>query len=83
MATTDYETVREAALHLTPEERRRLREELATVEVQNGSASLSDAKRARLEAWFAASEELAKRVSAAWKDDMSASEAVKEQRREL
>ena len=43
----------------------------------------SDEHRAQVEAWLASSDELARRVSAAWKDDLSALEAVQEQRREL
>ncbi len=40
-------------------------------------------KESRLKAWFASSDELARRVSAAWKDTLSAPDAVKEQRRDL
>lgn len=43
----------------------------------------ADAKQAQIEAWFAAADELAAKVGAAWKDDMTAVEAVREQRREL
>jgi antitoxin (DNA-binding transcriptional repressor) of toxin-antitoxin stability system len=44
---------------------------------------LTDEKRARLDSWFARSDELAKRVSAAWQGDVNAVDAVNEQRREL
>ncbi|HSH80032.1 MAG TPA: hypothetical protein VLA19_16020 [Herpetosiphonaceae bacterium] len=44
---------------------------------------VTDEERAQIESWLASSDELARRISAAWKDDMSAVEAVQEQRREL
>ena len=44
---------------------------------------LTEQEQARLEADLDALDELATQIGAAWKDDMSAAEAVKEQRREL
>lgn len=89
MSTADYETILEQARQLTPEERQRLAEQLiheidgfrAIYVSDTGHIAVEE--RAQVEAWLASSEELARRVSAAWKDDMNAVEAVKEQRREL
>jgi hypothetical protein len=44
---------------------------------------LTDQERAAVDTWIAESEQLAERIGAAWKDEMSAVEAVKEQRRDL
>ena len=80
MATATFETVLELARQLTPEDQQRLRAELGTPSL---AAELSADKRARLAAWFATSDTLAQRVSAAWQGDMTAVDAVAEQRREL
>ena len=79
---SNYETAVAAVKRLTPEERRRLRELLAA-EDRSASSRGADDRQARIEAWFAAADALAARVGAAWKDDMTAVEAVREQRREL
>ncbi len=91
MATTDYENLLEQARRLAPEERSRLRHDLVSLDPEARHelpslpevSPLTDEERARLEAWFTAADELAARIGAAWKDDMNAAEAVKEQRREL
>jgi hypothetical protein len=83
MSTTAYEHILQALEHLTPEERRRLREVLDAEACTEPSAPSPDEGRARAADWFAAGDKLAARIGAAWKDDMSAADAVKEQRRDL
>ncbi len=89
MATTSYEDVLRDARQLTPVEQQRLRAELADL----GHQSIVEAPPSELERQQAHEEHvrdaldkldrLAARISAAWKDDMSAVDAVREQRREL
>lgn len=83
MSTTAYEHILQALEHLTREERRRLRQALD----EEGPAELStpapDDRRAQVAAWFAAGDALAARIGAAWKDDMTAVEAIREQRHDL
>ncbi len=91
MATPTYESALELAQRLAPEDQKRLIEALedaavtAERELKTGEeqARPNQEKQARLEAWFASSDELAHRVSAAWKDSITALDAVKEQRRDL
>lgn len=80
MTTARYDTVLELARQLTPEDQQRLREELGA---PSAASDLLPEQRARLEAWFAATDRLAQQVSAAWQGDMSAADAVAEQRRDL
>ena len=83
------EEVLRGAKQLTPEERRRLRLELEVLEHQhdvNGGQSeqeLGQAREERVRAVMDDFRELAERVGAAWKSDLSAVEAVREQRRDL
>ena len=89
MSTRAYEHIIEELGHLTPEERRQLRRQLddeSPLEQPLEPAlepALPDDRQARIEAWRAAADERAAKVGAAWKDNMIAVEAVREQRREL
>ena len=83
MSATAYEHILQALEHLTPEERRRLREVLDAEACAEPSAPAADERRARAAAWFAAGDKLAARIGAAWKDDMTAVEAIREQRHDL
>jgi hypothetical protein len=99
MATVTYENVLRDAQQLTPEEQQRLRETLGASRgarvvslrdlralLANGLGSprpLTEQERAAVDTWLAETEQLAERIGAAWKDEMSAVEAVKEQRRDL
>ena len=76
MAADTYEDVLRAAHHLTPEEQRRLREELDAVERHQAHA-------ARVHTTMANLRELAQEIGAAWTTDLDAVEAVREQRRDL
>lgn len=73
MATATYTEVLELVEQLPLEAQRRLRDELAT----RGAA------QAEAEAFLVRWNALGAEISAAWKDDMSAVDAVREQRREL
>lgn len=83
MSTTAYEHILQELEHLTPEERQRLRLALDEEAPAEPSTPASDDRRARAAAWFAAGDALAARIGAAWKDDMTAVEAIREQRHEL
>ena len=83
MSRTAYEHILQELEHLTPEERRRLRQALDEGIPAEPSTPASDDRRARAAAWFAAGDELAARIGAAWKDDMTAVEAIREQRHDL
>lgn len=73
MASSTYEEVLHDAQQLTPEEQRRLREELAAM----------DARKARAQELMAELDELAARIGAEWQGGGTATDAVREQRREL
>ena len=81
MATITYERVLREAQQLTPEEQRRLREELG----RSGETiqTPTDRQRAAAQAFLDKVDRLAARISAAWQDDLSAVDAVREQRRVL
>ena len=83
MSTSIYEHILQDLEHLTPEERRRLRQVLDEETLAGPVPPASDDRRARAAAWFAAGDKLAARIGAAWKDDMTAVEAVREQRHDL
>ncbi len=87
MATTRYESVLAQARQLPPEERQALMAEPGLQAAKEASErdpeAAEAADEAAIAAWLAETDTLAAAVSAAWKDDMSAAEAVKEQRREL
>ena len=80
---SNYQAVLDAVQQLTPEERRRLRQALDEEALAEPSPPAMDDRRARAAAWFAAGDALAVRIGAAWKDDMTAVEAVREQRHDL
>ncbi len=61
----------------------RARERMVDLEHVPPERPLTEQERAKLEADLNAIDALAAEVSAAWQDDMSAVDAVKEQRREL
>ncbi len=94
MTTATYEAALELAEQLTSEERRRLLEELnqrATTDRTPSGAASADrptgsapgpSVRPGLEADLDAIDAFAAEVSAAWDGDMTAAEAVKEQRRD-
>jgi phage-related minor tail protein len=79
--------VLEQARQLSPDERQALVEELAIQRAQEAYERAPEAAEAayeaEIEAWLEEADKLAAAVSAAWKDDLSAAEAVKEQRRDL
>ena len=76
MATVaTYDEVLALVQQLSPEDQARL-----LMEVERVGAH---ARRARAEAALDGLDQLAERVSAAWQDNMSAVDAVREQRREL
>jgi len=97
MATTPYEAALHAVEQLTPEERRRLRDELDVEARSPQSEAVPDEIRRLREqvtlrarttpeeraAAHAALDHAAAIVGAAWKSDTSALEAVQEQRREV
>ena len=83
MRTTAYEHILQALEHLTSEERRRLRQALDEEVSAAPSAPAPNDRRARAAAWFAAGDALAARIGAAWKDDLTAVEAIREQRHDL
>lgn len=83
MSTSVYEHILQELEHLTPEERRRLRQVLEEETPAAPVPPASDDRHARAAAWFAAGDELAARIGAAWKDDMTAVEAIREQRHDL
>ncbi len=84
MSTTAYEHILQELEHLTPEERRRLRQALDEEASAEPSAPAPDDRHARAAAWFATGDELAARIGAAWNDpSSSAVDAVREQRRDL
>jgi hypothetical protein len=87
MVAATYDEVLEATRWLTSEEQRRLHDEIETLlGAEPIPALLQRAGRVAqpgLEADLDAIDELAAEIGAAWKDDMSAAEAVSEQRREL
>jgi hypothetical protein len=87
MATATYDEVLEATRRLTSEEQRRLHDEIETLLGAEPIPALLQppgrVARPGLEADLDALDELAAEIGAAWKDDMSAAEAVSEQRREL
>jgi type IV secretory pathway VirD2 relaxase len=87
MVAATYDEVLEATRRLTSEEQRRLHDEIETLlGAEPIPALLQRAGRVArpgLEADLDAIDELAAEIGAAWKDDMSAAEAVSEQRREL
>lgn len=87
MATAIYSLVLEQARHLSPDERHALIEELTTQSVQEADHQATESRAAEHEAdiedWLAESDRLAEVVSTGWKDNMTAPDAVKEQRREL
>lgn len=70
-------------VELDPELFQLVRERVVDLDHLPPERPLTTEERARLEDELAAIDVLAAEVSAAWKDDMSAAEAVKEQRREL
>ncbi len=76
MATETYEDVLRAAQQLTPEEQRRLREELDAGEHHQAHA-------VRVRTAMASLRQLAQEIDAAWTTDLDAVEAVREQRRDL
>ena len=80
MASVTYEDVLRDAQQLAPDEQRRLLDEIeARLKVQQPARIV----RPDLAADLDAIDEFAAEVSAAWKDNMSAADAVKEQRRDL
>ncbi len=82
MSTPTLEHILQELEHLTPEERRRLREALDEAPAAPAPPAPDD-RRARAAAWFAAGDELAARIGAAWKDGTTSVEAVREQRHDL
>ena len=83
MSTTAYEHILQELARLTPEERRRLRQVLDEEAPAEPSSPAPDDRRTQAAAWFAAGDELAARIGAAWEDDMTAVEAIREQRHDL
>ena len=96
MATTPYEAALQAVEQLTPEEQRRLRDELEVKVLPQPQAVPDELRRIRERiarrrsttpnervAALAALDHAATQIAAAWKSDMSALEAVQEQRRDL
>lgn len=87
MIAATYDEVLEATRRLTPKEQRRLYNEIEALLGAEPIPALLQrpgcAARPGLEADLDALDELAAEIGAAWKDDMSAAEAVSEQRREL
>ena len=81
MATITYERVLREAQQLTPEEQRRLREELG----RSGETiqTPTDCQGEAAQAFLDKVDRLAARISAVWQDDTSAVDAVREQRRVL
>ena len=82
MATITYERVLREAQQLTPEEQRRLREELGR-SGETIQTTPTDRQRAAAQAFLDKVDRLAARISAVWQDDTSAVDAVREQRRVL
>ena len=88
MGAATYDTILEQARLLTMEEQQRLRaalDDLVSVPPSIPDREQGRALRSRpgLEADLAAIDAIAAKVGALWKDDMSAVDAVREQRREL
>ncbi len=77
-----YQTLLEEARQLSPEDLHRLRVALGAIEQNTVNQPRPNVQEAAHEA-IARLDELAARISAAWQDDMSAVDAVKEQRRDL
>ena len=73
-----YQTVLEEARQLPPEDLHRLRVALGAIETDRTEQPRQDVQEV-----IARLDELAARISAAWQDDVSAVDAVKEQRRDL
>jgi hypothetical protein len=91
MGMVTYEDVLRDAQQLTAEERLRLLDTLLNAAVPHVAAPtstevvipLTESERTATLAALERIDQLAVRIDEAWKDDMSAAEAVKEQRREL
>lgn len=96
MATTHYEAALHAVEQLTPEEQHRLRGELEMKALSQPQAVSDEIRRVRERiarrrpstakeraATQAALDRTATQIAAAWKSDMSALEAVQEQRRDV
>lgn len=96
MATTPYEAALHAVEQLTPEEQHRLRGELEVKALPQPHAVSDEIRRIRERiarrrsstpeeraAARAALDRTATQIAAAWKGDMSALEAVQEQRRDV
>jgi hypothetical protein len=88
MSTATYDAILEQARLLTTEEQQRLRDALdGLVSVPPSTADKEQGRersaRPGLEADLAAIDAIAAQVGVLWKDDMSAVDAVREQRREL
>lgn len=49
----------------------------------SGPTASAKARNARAKAWLSEFDELSRQISASWNSDMSAVEAIREQRREL
>ncbi len=81
MATITYERVLRDAQQLTLEEQRRLREDL--VSLGETIQPPTDHQPAAAQAFLDKVDRMAARISAAWQDDTSAVDAVREQRRAL
>ena len=82
MATITYERVLREAQQSTPEEQRRLREELVSPG-EPIQTPPTDRQGAAARAFLDKVDRLAARISAVWQDDTSAVDAVREQRRVL
>lgn len=85
MTTPAYTEVLDIVERLPLEEQAQLLAELAMRVQQRATPQpLTDDKRAHLDAWFATADALAAKIGAAWKNkDLSAVDAVREQRRDL
>lgn len=79
MTTATYDTVLEQARQLAPEELRQLRDEISALSEPDTTEATSSA-RPGLQADLDAIDAFAARVSAAWKSDLDAVEAIREQR---
>ena len=78
MTTTDYDTILREAQQLPPEELRRLREELDTI---NATGERKHAQKTDADTFLNEVDALTARITASWKDDMGAVDAIREQRR--
>ena len=79
MSTATYEDALRVAQQLTPDELQRLSEELAALARARIEANLDPEAQAYLDSI----DQLAARIGAAWRDGVSAVDAVREGRREL